>query len=216
MPFIFFTLMCISLCFLIYFTYNSHRKMRIKAKLITSTLFILIGLAGYFSSPSVFSSLIIVALIFSFFGDFFLALKHKTIYFILGLTSFAIAHIIFSLAFISICGFKAVLLALSFIIGIIGIYLLNSIKDFDFKNLLIPSSIYSVLLIFMTLNGLMLLKTINLFSVLTFIGAVLFLISDIILSFIYFYKNPPKSLSFFNMFSYYIGQGLIALAVLYS
>lgn len=215
MPFVFFTLMCISLCFLIYFTYNSHRKMRIKAKLVTSALFILIGLAGYFNSSNIFSLLIIIALIFSFFGDLFLALKHKTLYFILGLISFSIAHIIFSLAFISISGFRPILLILSAIIGLIGVYLLNSIKDFSFKGLLFPSSIYAILLIFMTLNSIMLLETISVFSLLTFIGAVLFLISDIILSFIYFYKTPPKALSFFNMISYYIGQGLIALGVFY-
>ncbi len=71
---------------------------------------------------------------------------------------------------------------------------------------------------FMVSKSISLLTLFNLNSKgisLIFIGAMLFFISDIILSFIYFYKKPAKPLVALNLITYYIGQGLIALSVLY-
>lgn len=217
MSFIFFILMCISICFLIYFTYNLNKKLRVKTKLITSFFFILTGLAGYFSSHGNFYYFlfIIFALVFSFIGDFFLALKNNNLFFLLGISSFSIAHICFSLAFITISSFKISYLLLAIIISLIVTFLLNSIKGFNFNNMYFFANIYAFLLVFMTLNATSFIVNLSLFSILAFFASLLFLLSDILLSFIYFYSSPPKYLSLINMITYYIAQGLFALTILY-
>lgn len=50
---------------------------------------------------------------------------------------------------------------------------------------------------------------------LVIIGATLFLISDYLLSLFLLNKNCPKFISRLNLITYYLGQILIALSILY-
>lgn len=45
------------------------------------------------------------------------------------------------------------------------------------------------------------------------LGAILFLISDMLILFLYFYENPPKAFRALNLGTYYIGMLLIALSI---
>lgn len=226
LPFIFFIFMLVSLGFLIYFNYNPKGYKMPIVKTITSLLFIAVCLSSYNINQNghTYFLLILIALIMSLIGDIFLAfndtkLSHISKMFILGLTSFAIAHIFFSFAFINLTPIlKRDILIFIIIatISVISVSLLKNIKGFDFKGAFSLVITYSIVISFMVSRALSLIPLIQnnfLGTILIIIGAGLFFISDLILCFIYFYKKCPSYMTALNLLCYYIGQGLIALSL---
>ena len=89
-------------------------------------------------------------------------------------------------------------------------------KKIDFRNLIIPCTVYGFLISFMVCKSISLISltsTNTLALSLIIVGA--FIASDYLLSFVMFYKNCPKSISRLNLLCYYVGQFLIALSILY-
>ena len=224
LPYIMFGLMILSLCILLYYTYNPNGNMYTIVKTCTSILFIATCISSYFSSTSnpKYFLLILIALVFSLFGDVFLAFYDKSNpemknFFVLGVISFAIAHIFFSFGFIVLCPFEMKSLLIFIILSIASLCFLKIFKGFDFKGMFNLVAAYDVIICFMVTNALSLFKLLEVNfkgTILIIIGAALFFISDLILSFIYFTKKHPKCLSGFNLSTYYIGQGLIALSLI--
>lgn len=210
----------ISLLSLLYFTYKPSKNYRFISKTITSFLFIFMALISYTHSNCDFYyfKFILMGLVCSLFGDMFLALNihskdgflnRKFIY---GLICFSIAHIMYVLAFINMGYFNRMDLNITLIFSLLIIFILN--KYVQFKNLLGHAWVYSFLISLMSLECLKLVFSSslnNLSSTLLLVGALLFVISDIVLSFVLFHKKPHKYLTGLNLLTYYMGQLLIAI-----
>ena len=218
-------LFLLSLFILIYFTYRSKGKYKIVLKTITSLLFVSIGIISHLYSQGDFYyfMLIIAALIFSLLGDIFLALKisnnnRLNSNFLYGLISFSIAHLMYVFAFIFLSSFSILDPVIAFVLAFLTIIILKSNNSIDFKNMLMPVCIYSFVILMMGLESfkLALLTSINgTASYFLLVGALLFIISDIILAFILFYKKSSKILPGVNLITYYIGQLFLASTLLF-
>lgn len=214
--------MFISLTSLLYFTYKPYKNYRGISKTITSILFVFVAISGYIENNTNFAYFIFIllGLIFSLFGDVFLIYAKESEStmsknFIYGLLSFSFAHIFFSVGFISISDFSIYTIIFTLILSSISLLFLKSIKGLDFKGMFNYVAFYAIVISFMFAQSLNLYLS-NSFSfdiLIVTIGALLFVLSDLILAFDYFYKNSPKILGALNLLVYYSAQALIALSV---
>lgn len=219
------TLFFISLFTLIYFSYKPKNNHAFIFKTITSLLFISTGIISHMISPgdNYYFLLIIIGLICSLFGDIFLALKinHKdgslNKYFVYGVISFSLTHIMYVLAFVHLGSFNIMDLLVALISAFVAISVLKSNENIDFKNMLLPASIYSFIICLMTFESIKLvfLLKFHMGTCLLLVGALLFIFSDIVLSFILFNKHHKKFLSAVNLITYYTGQFIIASTLLF-
>jgi uncharacterized membrane protein YhhN len=131
--------------------------------------------------------------------------------FIKGLVSFLIAHICYIVAFSSEYGFRLHLLYLLPIIGI-GIFILRILLPHTGETT-IPVIIYSIVILMMLWQALERWGTAqSQSSILAVIGAILFVVSDLILAYNRFVK-PFKSARLLNLSTYFCAQWLIAVSV---
>lgn len=175
-------------------------------------------LAFYLSNVSDPSLYIVLALIFSWFGDLFLIPKGIK-YFTCGGISFMISHIFFILAYstgknvFANVWYIYVIFAL-FFVSIVLMAFVRLRKSLQ-KPIQIPIAAY------LLLNGAM-----NCFAIFRFLGdvsisngvivfgALLFFISDVILFFVRFDKNCKIKTHFWVMIAYLAGEFLIVLGFL--
>jgi len=190
-------------------------------KTITSLLFIAICISSYkiIYLNTQYFIFILLALILSLIGDVFLAFNNSSSdevskMFVYGLSSFSIAHIFFSIAFSTLTPVLVWHILLFILISVMSILFLNLIKGFDFKGAYKLVVTYSIIISFMFTRALSSLIHDNFWSTtLVIVGACLFLLSDLILCFIYFHKKSPSYMTALNLLCYYVGQGLIALSL---
>ncbi len=194
-------------------------------KAIASFCFILLGIAGIFEGSShAFALAVVTGLVCGLIGDIFLDLKFvypkdETLHTFSGFGAFMLGHL-FYILFLFLC-FEVRLLPL--IIGIaagivvgFAIYLTPKLMKLDYGKFRVISSVYAGLLVFVTVYSLVLELTTGhtTTKLLFFIGIVLFLISDLILSQIYFGKDKNTTLNkILNHATYYAGQILIASSI---
>ncbi|WP_281234260.1 lysoplasmalogenase [Flavobacterium gelatinilyticum] len=178
----------------------------------------LLSLGVYFNKKFATRKLLLTALLFAWIGDVILIFSDiAEIYFILGLVSFLISHIIYCILFNRQIKEK-IKQKLSFlIIGsiLIACYLIAMLSVLlpVLGDLRIPVMVYacviSVMLLF-AYNGLLIWsKPAN---QLVFFGALVFVISDSILAVNKFYSPIAKS-SFFIMLTYLVAQYLIVSGI---
>ncbi|SCH65092.1 lysoplasmalogenase [Romboutsia sp. 1001713B170207_170306_H8] len=193
-------------------------------KILASLLFLVICISSYLYSKSnfLYFILLLIGLFCSFLGDIFLGIQSKNkdtlgTQFIFGIISFSLTHIFYISSFSYIYPFNIKDLLLSFIMLFIIIAFLKYRKDFDFQDFFILSCIYAwiISLMFCKCISTCLFLGKSTISVILIMGSSLFVISDVILSFIVFGKSHIKYLSIFNLITYYIGQILIASSVLF-
>ena len=168
----------ISAAVAIYFNFIENVDVYRIFKPLTTILVILIPLLQPVKIHKKYSQLIIVALLFCLIGDVFLLSKN---HFIFGLASFLIAHVIFTLGFISINGWKSYPLPLIVLLTVGAAYYLfmyNSLNE-----LAIPVLFYFVFIILMCWQGINLYiwRKEFVFKLIA-IAVVLFLVSDSIIA----------------------------------
>lgn len=207
-------LLVFSLTILIYLTYINSKKYRVLSKTITSILFIAIAVFSYLNHNCNFSYflLIILGLVFSLFGDVFLALNRDNgKMFILGLFSFCITHVFYYIAFDRLTEFSMIYFLISIAFGSVVVIGMKLMKFLDFGKLFKIIVLYTYIISFMLFKAISLFAYHAVWSNLIIVGAILFTISDMILCFVLFYKDCPKFMESFNLATYYIGQMIIAL-----
>lgn len=151
----------------------------------------------------------VIALEFSFFGDVLLMFSGE-VFFILGLVSFLLAHILFIKIVIYRIGKTKLnqVLAASIPFAIIFGLLINTLKD-SLNEMLIPVVIYGLVIsAFGTVSLIYFLKTKTKSSLLMLVGAVIFIISDATLA-INKFHSPSHSLEIVVMTTYVIAQYFI-------
>lgn len=142
-------------------------------KPVTTILVILLVLTGK-KSILKFRNTILLALVFCLLGDILLL---KPSYFLFGLISFLIAHLLFAKSFIMLEGFQSTVILLLVLLAIgFGLYLwLYS----DLGGLKLPVAIYIGVILFMAWQGIGLyLKKGKKVYFLIAVGVVLFMFSD--------------------------------------
>ncbi|HAE88765.1 MAG TPA: hypothetical protein DCG79_02720 [Clostridiales bacterium] len=205
-------------------------------KTVTSFLFVATAIAGAVNnyiatgvanvSKLTFTGLVILGLVSGLVGDLTLDLKvtyqttnirHSDIYTFFGMAAFGIGHILYIAAVGVYFGFSAwtILIAVGATAAIFAISLF--LLKMKFGKFLIPSVCYALLLtLFLacTVAG-GIIAGFTLPVILLVVGAALFLLSDLVLSMIYFDGNDSRVLIVVNHVLYYAAQFLIALSVYY-
>lgn len=219
MDFIFLGLMIISLIGLITCEILEIGTAVVVLKILTSILFVILGVISYKKGKSnkKYALFIILGLVFSMFGDTFLVLdRNQGLYFYIGVVSFAIGHIIYIIGFSSCIRitlrdfiiFSVILIPTIFII-VIG--------EFDFEGMLPVIIVYAMIICFMVCRALSLTRyySDNKKGIgMAIAGAVMFLVSDLILLFIFFYTKKCALLGEeVNWIIYYPGQAILAMSL---
>jgi uncharacterized membrane protein YhhN len=216
----------ISQILLYYSIASSKKKLIIIFKPLT-TLFIvaLVGLSFLnIGIDKRYVLIILIALIFSLFGDIVLIFavgEQKQIekFFLIGLSLFFITHIAYVVAFTVFNGFfiQDAILGGVLLIVVIILYQIYTKKGTVGNKIKIPTFIYMLILGFMLTKALSSVQG-EYFSdvqkVLIIIGAMMFVASDIILGVRYFIKSR-NVLRIILLMLYFNGQYLIALSCYY-
>lgn len=150
----------------------------------------------------------LVALIFCVSGDIFLHLDRER-FFLGGLVSFALGHLVYSIYFIKTAQLKNRSLPIPIIILVYGVgvgYLLNGIGEMQ-----IPVWIYLFIIILMTIGS----YYSRLFNLTLILGTSIFVLSDTVLAINKFIAPIPYATPI-NIFLYFVAQLLIVLGVVKS
>lgn len=197
-------------------------------KLFASIAFIVLGIVGYATAESMTYGTSIVGLLmiagagFGLVGDGILALKEidtsrDFLVILSGTISFAIGHIFYYVALILFAGFSFLPIAIGAALDcIIVVVSLLGLK-LNFGKLLAPSIIYAFILATTMVQAVYAAIVIggSVASILLCVGFVLFLLSDLVLSLIYFAGKKDKKLYITNYTLYYLAQILIMLAIFF-
>lgn len=191
----------------IYFDYNGIQNLFDLFKPLTTILLILIPVIHGNKYFKRYLMLSITGFLFCLLGDILLLREPQ---FIWGLASFLIAHLLFTLSFISIDKFKFFLKPIGILItfGIVYyLFIFENLKDFA-----IPVLCYFAFIIVMCWQGisLFLWKKKDAFRLIA-IGVTLFLVSDSIIAFSKFKSNFAFS-GFLVLATYWLSIGLLANA----
>lgn len=200
-----------------------------------SCFFIALGLLGYLNSPTAFSRLIFIGLIFGGIGDVCLnlrlVLKDGKKIFLAGIAAFLVGHLLYLAAMVTtMSSYAKSALLISIAAGIICAALL---LIWIFKNItaqkvfkifgifyvgavvvMTAVSIARVFCIPIYVSYTMAAVSIRLSAITFMIGAILFTLSDIILIFNMFSEHKKPWMRPTNLTLYYLGQMLIAASLL--
>ncbi|WP_188455990.1 lysoplasmalogenase [Virgibacillus oceani] len=211
--FLFWFIICVALLYLLLAIYC---KLRIaKYILKPGTMVLIIVLAVYGSElGTTLSRWVVIALIFSLLGDIFLMLKEK--WFVHGLASFLIAHLVYIAGFWG--GFdveESVTTLTSVLTGAVLLFiaiwfllvLSDSVKTHGGIALLIAVASYIAIISLMVWSACLAGVTILIF------GSLLFYISDAVLA-VNRFKHPFPSAEYIVMSTYFTAQALFAWSII--
>lgn len=209
---------------LLYVSKNKREKY-VKVKTFTSFLFVMTSIVSFLlgSRDSLFHFMIIfLGLVFCMMGDISLGYcDHKVFtnlkYFKMGVLFFSIAHLFFWSLFYSIIGFywydfilPIVLVLMTMIFEKLNLVRLNKLMR--------VVNIYAAIIGFMATKALQVVLFANItskYAIFLALGASLFLLSDLLLFFVYFGTKKIKILRYANLSTYYMGCYLLALTSYY-
>lgn len=193
------------------------------AKGICSLLFVAAGVLAWTLGPGGSwqrFALLLAALVLCAFGDVLLGVANKASqhpdkrYFIAGALSFAAAHVLFVLLFAALAPFRWYDWAPSLLL--VGILLVLDKKDkVRLKKMRPLAYVYTALIGLMfwkAVGGLLFTAAPGPGAVVICVGAALFLLSDVILLFLYFGVRRFKWLRSANLLTYYVGIYLLSLS----
>ncbi len=235
-----FTFLGIGLVFLCWFCIERVKGVSIKAAIIkslTSAYFMIVAVSAFIEArPEKMAQLglfVIIGLLFGLFGDIWLDLKFvypddNDIYTFAGFYTFAFQHILIIAGLLMnyavFSSAKGVLFAVLPIVlglgaGALNVLFMEKPMKLNYGKFKAVSGVYGGLLISDTLLAGALAAMYgfrNMTLTLMFAGLVLFLVSDLILSGTYFGEGRNRPVDVVsNHVTYYFGQFLIALSLLY-
>lgn len=186
----------------LFFIFNNQPELRFFTKPILLPILILMYITGSKSEKIQLDKLFLVGLVLSFFGDLFLLFKWG---FLPGLGSFLMGHVFYIISFKKklqkdISEFWPIILSLY--ASILLFFLFPYLKEMK-----IPVIIYAVVIATMMYNA---IKTHNRNLI---IGALLFLISDTLLS-VYLFLQPLMILNLLVMTTYILAQWFLVKGML--
>lgn len=215
-PYVLFIIMICFLFFTIYSFIFASIYMVIFFKACASICFVLMAFFSYKRHPkdSIFFKSIFCGLIFCLFGDILITMSYIPVFFLLGIICFFICHLLFINGFCRKVPFNHKDILLFFIIYIPFTLFISINKYFSFNGYYFLVLIYSMVLTLMLSKSfsLITLEIHNKSAIYSLIiSTLMFSLSDFILLFILFSPYSSSILMLLNLFTYYIGQGILAL-----
>lgn len=215
-PYVLFIIMICFLFLIIYSFIFTSIYMVIFFKACASICFVLIAFFSYKRHPkdSIFFKSIFCGLIFCLFGDILITMSYIPVFFLLGIICFFICHLLFINGFCRKVPFNHKDILLFFIIYIPFTLFISINKYFSFNGYYFLVLIYSMVLTLMLSKSfsLITLEIHNKSAIYSLIiSTLMFSLSDFILLFILFSPYSSSILMLLNLFTYYIGQGILAL-----
>ncbi|MBE6716359.1 MAG: lysoplasmalogenase [Ruminococcaceae bacterium] len=220
----------ISLCAFLFLRVKKTDVKSLMLKAVTSVMFILTGVFLTIVNTSLYAGLIVAGLTCGILGDIWLDMKFmyrqdEKFLTNAGFISFACGHFFYIAAIIAgtAPSFKVISLLPSIGIALIAgcaVYFGEKLMKLNYGSYKIISTLYGALLFFVTVLALFACIfsgfSANTHLFVFFIGGVLFVISDLILSGTYFGegKNRPVDI-ITNHVSYYLAQFVIASSILF-
>ena len=177
-------------------------------------------LAAYITGAGNLFLFPIPALILGWIGDVLLLNIQKRTYFFLGLASFLLGHLCYTITFIGILGFFdfngtinipaiAIFTIPTIILGMVVFRLIKPTKEMS-----IPVIVYMIVLVTMSLLGFQVfLFNPGVAGLLILSGCFYFMVSDTILAY-YIFRKPKLWGSFLLMFFYILAQAEIVLGLM--
>ncbi len=169
----------------------------------------------------VYAVLLFLGLSSGLAGDLYLAIRpmHKEADKAIingGILFFAIGHLFYFIGLLQIETFSYLSIIFGLIMAIV-IYLGSNLLHFEMGKAKIPSLIYAFILFGLVGQSLsyVMQGRFTTFSIVFFVGALLFALSDLILAPIYFKQNKRPIIIILNYVTYYGAQILIALSLIY-
>ena len=220
-PFLLLPLLAASLFLFIRADFGTIVWKKTVTKSIASLLFVAIALLSYIvaGTDARFFFLLLVAQVFAMAGDVLLVYgEQKKAMFAAGLLSFLLTHIVLIVNFSTRAPFSLwdVLLWVALVGGCLLAHRPSGIKLGDMK---LPALVYLCAISLMVSKAASLLYR-GVFDLrgglLAAVGAALFMASDVFLLLYDFRQPREKALRVANLITYYGGQALIALSVLYA
>ena len=161
-----------------------------------------------------------LGLVLGLVGDLILEIQyfhdtHKNEQISMGMVAFGLGHIFYILALSSYYAFSYWALIIGLVMVIV-VHFGSQFMKIDFQSLKLMSYIYTFVIF--TMVGLSVIVYINhqtQASLIFMMGALLFGISDLLLAPIYFKAEKSKLFVIGNLATYYLGQLLIALSILF-
>lgn len=205
-------------------------KRPIISKCICAALFILIGVFAMIVSENYkpYALMMLPGLFFSFWGDYFLGISMKGKIFVAGILSFTAAHIFYIMAYLKVLNEKVPerpFVNQSEIVMFITLLVVLGVSSVVFK--LNMGKLKILIFLYSAVIMAMLVKAISLSSVLFESGeqnqtsaailigggAVLFVVSDAVLSLILFGGKDKRIMTVLNLSTYFSAQILLAASI---
>ncbi len=197
-------------------------KYGFKIKMLCAFMYLATGVLSAVAlyRVTLYSLLILTALIFGILGDFFLSYKEDR-YFPVGILFFALGHIVYSVTFLLVGEMRAIdyivpVLILTMIMFIPIVFIIK--VKIDLGKLEIPILIYGLILLFFFVcgvtKGIIAIRAGNLsFGLCMILGASLFIASDIMLGLKSGGMELPEILRHAVTYTYFPAQTLFALSI---
>ena len=199
----------------LYSCFHHHEDIRKATKCF---LMPFLALTYYLGCPKEkFSKVILFAIMFGCLGDVFLIIENL---FLLGVVSFLVGHLLYIITFLVETGLKNYRknLFVFLLVCLIYFYLESEVLRY-FRPAIIKAGLFGPLFVYTSiLVALNISSAIyaycyaNIYSILTYIGSLIFAISDCILAKQLFLENK-KYYQIIIMFTYILGQSLISLGM---
>lgn len=192
----------------LYASFNKNRKLRAFSKILIMPSLLIY----YVFKTNSIETYFILALLFSWFGDLFLILKGNK-YFAFGGISFGLSHIFFIISYINKMNNMYIpfyIYIIAIIYFIITLIVFKHLKKYLPKQLIAPMCLYLLTNATMNCFAFILFSNIqNIYSLIIYIGALSFFISDTNLFFVRFKKEDNKQNHFIVMLTYIVAEFLI-------
>ena len=205
------------LAILLYGQYRRDRVWILIAKTLTSLAFVAAGLLALRDNPGAagYALWILIGLGFSMGGDVLLVYGERPGAFLFGLAFFLLAHIAYGVIFTVVSGLQIWDAVLFLLLTGVGVTV-RRIARIDLQEMTLPVALYLLAISYMAAQAfsICLAEGPTAFAVMAGLGALLFYASDAFLAWNKF-KRPFSAYYALNLFTYYTGQLLLALSVLF-
>ena len=170
-------------------------------------------LVFYIVTSSNLQIMAIVAIVFSWLGDIFLIRKDEPKFFRLGLVAFLLSHVFYIIALLFIIdSYHFSILLISIVVALIAEILLPKIIKPP-KAMFIPVIVYGIVILAMCVFAMQyMLSIITPASILLFVGSIVFVFSDTLMTYLAF-REKPKYFNAITMLPYIIAQALIVFGL---
>ena len=211
-----FLLLNLFLSLKIIFYFKGYKKLSLLFKMLTSFTFLAVGAYGLSqTSVNEFHLIMFLGLILGAIGDFFLELIQKKNFLLYGIFFFLMGHLFYIIAFSFIIQFNIIEVLVFVSLLLLSLFTFKYFS-FNFGKLKYPVYIYTIIISAMVSRAVSIsLGDYSLtIKLLVILGSSLFVLSDYIINFTLF-KKVPKIWIVVNLLTYYFGQFLLALLILY-